>query len=48
MKLGIKLGTKTRRTMAWAALSGALLLVFAAYQHPDVVVSLANQLWNCF
>ena len=44
----MKLGLKARRTMAWAALAGALLLVFAAYQRPDVVVSLANQLWNCF
>jgi hypothetical protein len=44
----MKLGLKTRRTMAWAALAAALLLVFAAYQHPDVVLSLANQLWNCF
>ena len=44
----MKLGTKTRRTLVWAALAAALMLVFAAYQRPDVVVSLANQLWNCF
>ncbi len=34
--------------MVWAALGMALLLVFLAYLQPDVAVTLANQLWNCF
>jgi hypothetical protein len=44
----VKIGLKTRRAMAWVALAVVLLLVFAAYQRPNVVVTLANQLWNCF
>jgi hypothetical protein len=39
---------KLRRAIAWAAAALALLLVFAAYLRPDVAVTLANQLWNCF
>ena len=35
--------------IAWAAcVTGVLLAVFAAYLRPDVAVTLANQLWNCF
>lgn len=37
-----------RRALIWGIAIGALLLVFAAYLRPDVTVSLANQLWNCF
>ena len=37
-----------KRTVGWAALAAALGLVFAAYLRPDVAVTLANQLWNCF
>lgn len=37
-----------RRTMAWLAVGAALLLVFAAYLRPDLVLTLANQLWACF
>jgi hypothetical protein len=39
---------KPRRALAWAAAAVVLLLVFAAYLRPDVAVTLANQLWNCF
>ena len=39
---------KLRHGIAWAAAALALLLVFAAYLRPDVAVTLANQLWNCF
>jgi hypothetical protein len=39
---------KLKRAVLWAALAAALLLVFAAYLRPDVAVTLANQLWNCF
>ena len=37
-----------RRAVAWAAIAVVLLTVFAAYLRPDVAVTLANQLWNCF
>ncbi|MFT3955970.1 MAG: hypothetical protein QM722_16770 [Piscinibacter sp.] len=39
---------KLRRGVAWAAASAALLLVFVAYLKPDLVMTLANQLWACF
>ena len=37
-----------RRAVVWAAVAAVLLTVFAAYLRPDVAVTLANQLWNCF
>jgi len=37
-----------RRMAAWAGVAVALALVFAAYLRPDVAMTLANQLWNCF
>ena len=39
---------KLRRGIAWAAAGAVLLLVFAAYLHPDLAMTLANQLWACF
>ena len=39
---------KLRRALVGATAVGALLLVFAAYLRPDVAVTFANQLWNCF
>jgi hypothetical protein len=39
---------KLRRGIAWAAVGAALLAVFAAYLRPDLAMTLANQLWNCF
>jgi hypothetical protein len=39
---------KLRSTLVWLAAAAALAVVFAAYLRPDVVVTLANQLWNCF
>ena len=38
----------TRRAVAWTAAVIVLLLVFAAYLRPDLVVTLANQIWACF
>ena len=38
---------KPARVMAWGAAAAALLAVFAAYLRPDVMMTLANQLWNC-
>lgn len=37
-----------RRVLAWSGAAVALLLVFAAYLRPDLAVTLANQIWNCF
>ena len=52
MKPGLKTQratqSATRRAVAWAVLGAVLLLVFAAYLQPDVAMTLANQLWNCF
>jgi hypothetical protein len=39
---------KWRRALVWLAAAAVLAVVFAAYLRPDVVVTLANQLWNCF
>ncbi len=39
---------KLRRLAGWAAAAVALVLVFAAYLRPDIALTLANQLWNCF
>lgn len=38
----------TRGIVVGAVAAVALLAVFAAYLRPDVAVTLANQLWNCF
>jgi hypothetical protein len=37
-----------RRSLAWLAVAAVLAAVFAAYLRPDVAITLANQLWNCF
>jgi hypothetical protein len=39
---------KLRHGLAYGAAGAALLLVFAAYVRPDLVMTLANQLWACF
>jgi hypothetical protein len=39
---------KLRRGIVWSGAVALLLLVFAAYLRPGLVVTLANQLWNCF
>ena len=40
---------RQRRHIAWAAAAIVLLLVvFASYLRPDLAMTLANQLWNCF
>lgn len=39
---------KLCRFALWLTAALALALVFAAYLRPEVVVTLANQLWNCF
>jgi hypothetical protein len=40
--------TAWRRRLAWIAVAVVLLLVFAAYLRPDLIVTLANQIWACF
>lgn len=37
-----------KRAAAWTATLAVLVLVFAAYLQPDLMVDLANQLWACF
>jgi len=39
---------KARPVLGWLTALGVLLLVFAAYLRPDMVMTLATQLWNCF
>ena len=39
---------KGRIVIAWSAAALVLSLVFAAYLRPDLAVTLANQIWNCF
>lgn len=39
---------KLQRIALWASAIAALLLVFGAYLRPDVVMTLAQQLWSCF
>ncbi len=40
--------TKLRRMLIWTGAAVVLVAVFAAYLRPDMAVTLANQLWNCF
>ena len=39
---------KMRRAAAWTAVALVLAATFAAYLRPDVAVTLAQQIWNCF
>jgi len=39
---------KLRRTLVWAAVGAVLIVVFAAYLRPELALTLATQLWNCF
>ena len=40
--------TRARRIGIWLAVAAVLALVFAWYLRPDVVMTLATQIWNCF
>lgn len=40
--------SRRSRVAAWIAAAVVLALVFAAYMRPDLAVTLANQVWNCF
>ena len=39
---------KLRRTLVWAVAGVVLAAVFAAYLRPELALTLATQLWNCF
>ena len=39
---------KLRRTLAWTGVGVTLIVVFAAYLRPELALTLATQLWNCF
>ncbi len=39
---------KLRRLGGYAGAALALAIVFAAYLRPDLMLTLATQLWNCF
>ena len=39
---------RTRTVIAWGAAVLVLLAVFAAYLRPELALTLATQLWNCF
>jgi hypothetical protein len=36
------------RVVLWLGMLVLLLAVFALYLQPDLAMTLANQLWNCF
>lgn len=37
-----------KRVLAWTGVALALAAVFMLYLNPDVAVTLATQIWNCF
>lgn len=37
-----------RRVALWVGALAVLLAVFLLYLQPDLMLTLANQLWNCF
>jgi hypothetical protein len=39
---------KARRLLVWGGVAVVLAAVFAAYLRPDMAMTLATQLWNCF
>jgi hypothetical protein len=39
---------KLRRAALWTAIAVVLAATFAAYLRPDMAVTLATQIWNCF
>ena len=40
--------SRNRRLLAWILTGLVLAAVFAAYLQPDLALTLATQLWNCF
>ncbi|MEP6791816.1 MAG: hypothetical protein ABI907_10615 [Ramlibacter sp.] len=42
------MSVKARKLFAWGAAIVVLLAVFALYTRPEMMVTLADQLWACF
>jgi hypothetical protein len=42
------MSARRKRWLTWAFAVLALTTVFALYLNPQVAVTLANQIWNCF
>ena len=38
----------SKKLLIWVCVSVSLMAVFAAYLRPEVVMTLANQIWFCF
>jgi hypothetical protein len=39
---------RLRRVALWTGAMALLLAVFTLYLQPELAVTLANQIWNCF
>ena len=39
---------RVRKLLAFAGAAAALLAVFALYTRPEIMVTLADQIWACF
>jgi hypothetical protein len=39
---------RNRKLLAYGAAVAALLAVFALYTRPEIMVTLAAQIWSCF
>ena len=39
---------RTRKLLAYGAAAAVLLAVFALYTRPEIMVTLADQIWACF
>ena len=39
---------RARKLLAYAGAVAALLAVFALYTRPEIMVTLADQIWSCF
>ena len=37
-----------QRALVWSAVLALLLTVFALYQQPEFMVTLADHVWSCF
>jgi hypothetical protein len=44
----MKLRRSPGRALAWIAACTVLAVIFAAYLKPELALTLATQLWNCF
>ena len=42
------MSARVRKLLAWSAALALLLAVFALYTRPEMMVTLADQIWACF